>query len=121
MQNKINKPLDSLVRNHSHKLKIIQIMYDDSRHKDGWVTCIIAGRYIQAKVYDEPSEYGINSGRVSKLAIMKDMIRDHDKAFDEQLCYSYDRGLNFSNISDEDVNVVVAALEKLPPVLEEEF
>ncbi len=39
--------------------------------------------YYTAKVYDEPSKYGINGGRVSKLAIT---------TLDNELIANYDRG-----------------------------
>ena len=46
-------------------------------HSDtGWITAEIEGRWVQAKVYDEPSSYGINNGRVSKLAVGKENFRD---------------------------------------------
>lgn len=54
---------------------------------------IIRGReffYIfTAKVYGEPSQYGINGGRISKLD-----IRRHDDNGLEQVVYRYDRGLD---------------------------
>ena len=36
-----------------------------------WKDGIINGYLFEAKVYAEPSEYGINEGRISKLAISK--------------------------------------------------
>lgn len=37
---------------------------------DGWMLGTIEGGYEwQAKVYEKPSEFGINGGRVSKLFI----------------------------------------------------
>ena len=32
--------------------------------ENGWITAIIEGRWVQAKVYDNPSVYGIDDGRV---------------------------------------------------------
>jgi len=102
-----------LIKNHSYALKEIQMMIEDDRNNSGWVTCLIAGKWVQAKVYDEPSEYGINDGRVSKLAVLKTGMRDRSAPFGDQLDYNYDRGLDYSNLPDEDVNVIVTALEKL--------
>lgn len=47
----------------------MQILQAHDRH--GWITAIIEGRWVQAKVYDEPSVFGVNEGRVSKLSIGK--------------------------------------------------
>ncbi len=103
------------MKNASYVLKEIQLMLDDNRKETGWVTCIIAARWVQAKVYDEPSTYGINNGRVSKLVIAKDIMRDPSKDFFDQMDFNYDRGLDFNRLEDPELlNVVVAALEKLP-------
>jgi hypothetical protein len=48
---------------------MMQILQAHDRH--GWITAIIEGRWVQAKVYDEPSVFGVNEGRVSKLSIGK--------------------------------------------------
>lgn len=80
----------------------------------GWITCIIAGKWVQAKVYDETSTYGINNGRVSKLCVGKTATVDQNKNFFNQMDLNYDRGWDFNNLSDEEVNVIVTALEKLP-------
>lgn len=53
---------------------------------------IWGGKYFYtytAKVYDEPSQYGINGGRISKLTIS----RRGDDGF-EKVVYNYDRGLD---------------------------
>ena len=36
-----------------------------------WKQGITSGHWWQAKVYDEPSQFGINGGRVSKLVIAR--------------------------------------------------
>ena len=103
------------MKNASYQTKTIQFMLDDDRKASGWVTCVIAGRWVQAKVYDEPSEYGINGGRVSKLCICKTGMWDKSQDFLKQMDYNYDRGVDFNTLEDPDIlNVVVAALEKLP-------
>ena len=84
-------------------------------HSDtGWVTAIIEGRWVQAKVYNDPSSFGINGGRVSKLAIGKTDKRDGRKNFFNQMCYNYDRGLDFDHTNRGLVERIVAQLEKLP-------
>lgn len=47
----------------------IQIIKPHSSY--GWVTARVCGRWVQAKVYDTPSIYGINGGRISKLFVGK--------------------------------------------------
>ena len=80
----------------------------------GWITAIIEDRWVQAKVYDLPSTFGINDGRVSKLAIGKTRYRDRDQNFFEQMCFNYDRGLDFDEAPEGLVDKIVAELEKLP-------
>ena len=80
----------------------------------GWITAIIDGRWVQAKVYNEPSAYGIKNGRVSKLAIGKTDTRNPNENFFDQMCYNYDRGLDFSKITRGELNSIVRQLEALP-------
>lgn len=80
----------------------------------GWITAIIEGRWVQAKVYDLPSTFGINDGRVSKISIGKTQYRDPDQNFFEQMCFNYDRGLDFDEAPEGLVEKIVAELEKLP-------
>ena len=88
-------------------------------HTDiGWITAIIEGRWVQAKVYDEPSTFGINDGRVSKCCIGKTDQRDPCQGFFSQMDYNYDRGLDFDNLSPGVLDKVVAELETLPKVCE---
>jgi len=79
-----------------------------------WVEAIIDNRWVLAKVYNEPSDYGINSGRVSKLAISKTSNRDPQKPYFPQICYNYDRGLDFDRTPKGLVDSVVSQLEALP-------
>lgn len=80
----------------------------------GWITAIIEGRWVQAKVYDQPSTYGVNDGRVSKIFIGKTRYRDPTQNFFEQMCFNYDRGLDFDEAPEGLVDKIVAELEKLP-------
>lgn len=60
--------------------------------KSGEWTDGTVGRYrFEAKVYDESSHYGINGGRVSKLAIWDEKVRDEKCNFDEACIIQYDR------------------------------
>lgn len=92
----------------------MMIIISPHSSQTGWITAIIENHWLQAKVYDEPSEYGIYNGRVSKIAISKTASRDPKKNFFDQMCYNYDRGLDFSNISEEVLKKIILQLEKLP-------
>lgn len=55
------------------------------RFKNGWAEGIVGPYRWQAKVYDEGSEFGINGGRISKLAIWdekKRYIVNYDREWD---------------------------------------
>lgn len=82
----------------------------------GWITAIIEGRWVQAKVYDEPSVYGVNEGRVSKLAISKTDTCDPTRNFFDQMDYNYDRGLDFKRrtLPVATLRKIIAELEALP-------
>jgi len=82
----------------------------------GWITAIIEGRWVQAKVYDEPSTYGVNNGRVSKLVIGKTDARDPTQNFFNQMDYNYDRGLDFKRrtLPVAKLRSIIAQLEALP-------
>jgi len=86
-----------------------------SPHNDtGWITAIIEDRWVCAKVYDTPSTYGINNGRVSKLAVGKTSQRNPNKDFFKQMSYNYDRGLDFDKTPPGLIDKIVKELELLP-------
>lgn len=85
----------------------------------GWVTALIEGRWVQAKVYNKPSDYGINGSRVSKLVISKTATRNPNKDFLEQMCFNYDRGLDYDEAPTGMVDKIVAELETLPQIFNE--
>jgi hypothetical protein len=78
----------------------------------GWLEATIEGRYVEAKVYTEPSHFGINDGCVSKLSIGKTDKRDKNRNFFNQLCYNYDRGVDFDNAPTGLVDKIAAACEE---------
>jgi len=82
--------------------------------ESGWITAVIKGRWVQAKVYDEPSTFGINNGRVSKCSIGKTNVWIPNEPFFPQMDYNYDRGLDFDHISPKLLEEIVAELEALP-------
>jgi len=82
--------------------------------ENGWITAVICGRWVQAKVYDLPSDYGINEGRVSKCAIGKTAKRNSGENFFDQIDFNYDRGLDFDNLPDGLLSKILKELENLP-------
>ena len=74
-----------------------------------WITGTISkdgGEYeVQAKVFDEPSEFGIDHGRISKLWVK-------EKGW--PVCISYDRGWDIYPQTNEDLlNFVMKEVEKV--------
>lgn len=92
----------------------MQILQAHDRH--GWITAIIEGRWVQAKVYDEPSVFGVNEGRVSKLSIGKTDTYQRYSDFFDQMDYNYDRGLDFKRrtLPVATLRKIIAGLEALP-------
>lgn len=86
----------------------------ESQDEYGWITVIIEGRWVQAKVFNEPSTFGINNGRVSKCTIGKTDARDPTRDYFSQLDYNYDRGLDFDYLPDGLLDKIVVELEALP-------
>lgn len=82
-------------QNHAHIC-----ITSDTRQADCWIHGIFENRFFSAKVYDEPSTYGVNDCRVSKLAIGKTVERNKNKDYFKQCDYNYDRGLDFNNLPD---------------------
>lgn len=83
--------------------------------KTGWLTAEICGRWVQAKVFDKPSSYGINGGRVSKLSIGRiNFLDGYEKDFLDRLDFHYDRGESFNNLPDGMLQKIVSKLESLP-------
>jgi len=61
------------------------------KSNDNYVNGIIDGYLFEAKVFAEPSSYGLYGGRMSKLSIYKGNERNWNN-----LIYNYDRGLDFA-------------------------
>lgn len=87
------------------------IVTEDNRPTAGWLRATYYDMGLQreyrllAKVYDEPSHFGINDGRTSKLEIRNE---------DGVRVYNYDRGLDLNHIPNEALRAIVDGLEKLP-------
>lgn len=83
--------------------KALQNYFIDKRKTTGWASGKIGGFAFEAKIYDEPSEYGINNGRISKLLLKQD----------GKEVFSFDRGLDHSSLPDSIVTEVTEALETI--------
>lgn len=57
-----------------------------------------------AKHYDEPSQYGIDAGRISKLTIKR--------LSDGKTVYNFDRGLDLDNLDADGKAAYAIILEK---------
>lgn len=51
---------------------------------NNWIEGEFEGCYFQAKVFDNPSDYGIENGSVSKLMVKKN----------NKVIFNYDRGID---------------------------
>lgn len=94
----------------------MKVLRARNKFSNNWITAIIHDRWVEAKVYDEPSSYGINNGRVSKLVISKTNSRNPFMDFLSQMDYNYDRGLDFDNLPEGLLNRIVEELELLPKI-----
>jgi hypothetical protein len=80
-------------------------------HKSEWVLGSTGDYEFEAKHYDEPSEYGINFGRTSKLGVTKD----------NELIIRYDRGWDIEPETveqNEILNNLIDYLDTLPKRIE---
>ena len=67
-----------------------------------WKNGKIEGFTYSAKCYETGSQYGIDEGRISKLAISKD----------GKLLYNFERGLDFDNLDAEGKKAYAEILAK---------
>lgn len=89
---------------------------DRAKEKGMEIRCVAkinGGTYnVWALLFDEPSDYGINSGRISKLTIKNEGFKNYYK---NGVIYDYDRNTwntyrGFRNVLD----IVVNSLEEQP-------
>ncbi len=93
------------------KPKIINPIID---HGDGWRDGQIGKYRFQAKVYDEPSTYGINDGRVSKLMVWDDVVRYEKMDIFAASIIAYDRGWSIEPKTEEDKYILETILKQFP-------
>ena len=74
-----------------------------------WHERVTDGFYWQAKVFNEGSPFGIDGGRVSKLAICDGGNWDAARQV-----YNYDRGLDFDKCPPDTLAKIVAICEATP-------
>lgn len=87
----------------------------------GWITLVIGDRWVQAKVFDTPSIYGVNNCRVSKLSIAKSGVQalgvHTGLDFFDNIDYNYDRGLDLhtkSGLPQSELDDILFTLNNLP-------
>jgi hypothetical protein len=72
-----------------------------------WVTAVICDRWVQAKVFNLESTYGVYNGRVSKIAIAKQGVSglgsETGLDFFENVDFNWDRGLDFCNFEKQTI------------------
>lgn len=79
------------------------------QNPDGWIKGKINAMGFSAKVYDEGSQFGINKGRVSKLAVWLDDILTGKRVW----IVNYDRGWDVRPKTAADKKMLAALLEYL--------
>ncbi len=76
-----------------------------------WLTARVRGRKTQAKIYDEPSRFGIDNGRITKLHVSRAGVETMGL---DDACYNYDRGGDI-DLSDPVVPEIIRELEAWRP------
>lgn len=96
---------------------LMKFKIESANENTNWVVGTYKGLEVQAKVFDEPSEFGIREGRVSKLEVSrsKDEIRSRASSrMGKDVLYSYDRGEDVNKLSSSIFDGLLAELESLP-------
>lgn len=94
-----------------HLKVFINPVEDDSMYVSGKVG---NGTYeFYAKVFDEPSEYGIDGGRISKLTIVAGSINDDPEELWNKVIVNYDRGWDIKPSNSKHMEIFHAILDEL--------
>lgn len=78
---------------------------------NGWIEGTVGPYRWQAKVYEEGSEFGINGGRVSKLAIWDEEKRRKESNFFKACIVNYDREWDIEPKTSKAQKALEAVLE----------
>ena len=87
---------------------------DDSRKETGWIIAVIEGRVCEAKVYDQPSPWGIDRGRVHRLMVLRKQKTPIPRTFYESFDFYYSRELIRNELPPEVLEKILLELEALP-------
>lgn len=68
--------------------------------KSNWFRGEYKGHLFFAKVFDAPSEYGIDGGRVSKLTVYAN----------DKIIYNYDRGIDLDHPIGEELAIALETI-----------
>ena len=81
-----------------------------------WYKGMIGGYTFEAAVYDEPSVYGINEGRISKLMVWDETKRQQYRNIFSAAIMNYDRGWDIEPQKRHKalINALIAYLENIP-------
>lgn len=93
---------------------IITAVFTKFPFDSNWVSGTVGHYTFEAKLFDDPSTYGIKNGRVSKLSIY-DRSKIKDSFFDGCIV-NYDRGWDIRPKKEDKpyYNAVMALLETAP-------
>lgn len=88
-----------------------------------WVSGKIGNYVFDAKLFDQSSTFGIKNGRVSKLSIYDEMVRQEKKDFFAASIVNYDRGWDIKPTKENKpiFEAVMQLLEESPKRWEEDY
>ena len=77
-----------------------------------WIQSIVDGHWFQAEVCPQPSQWGINYGRISISKLCISFWPHWVKLSQLHCLYNYDRGLDFDNCSPDLLAKILAYCEQ---------
>lgn len=83
---------------------------------NNWVAGKVGKYNFEAKLFDEGSSYGIENGRISKLSIWDEKVRQEKQNFLKACIVNYDRGWDIEPKSSDKscYDAVISLLENAP-------
>lgn len=73
-------------------LNEIKAVFTNWKKGENWVHGTVGKYTFESKLFDEVSTFGIQNGRVSKLSIYDDKLRQENRDFLASCIVNYDRG-----------------------------